>query len=76
MADPLDLAVPSGWLDVVVRSITVLIAAFLALVVKEYADTHEWDLLACALDSVWVMGGAFVVNAFLLLAGGRKTARG
>ena len=65
--------IPRSWGGVIARSIMALIAAFATLVLKEYMDTHELDLLPCALDSVWIMGGVFVLNALLLLTSGRKS---
>jgi hypothetical protein len=65
---------PRSWGGVFARSIMALIAAFATLVLKEYIDTKELDLLPCLLDSAWIAGGMFVLNGLFMLASGRKTA--
>lgn len=64
--DRLPIGVPAGWSDVIVRAVKVAVAAFAALVLKEWLDTHEWDVVACAIDSLWVAGGVLVLEAILL----------
>ena len=61
------LGVPSGWADVVVRTVKVAVIAFVALQLKEWMDTNELDIPACAVDATWVAGGIFLVNAILVL---------
>ena len=61
----LDIAVPGGWDDVFVRTVITAVAAFVALLLKEWLDTREWDAPACAIDAAWVAGGAFALNAIL-----------
>ncbi len=68
----LDTGIPNSWNDVFLRTVLTLVAAFLALLLKEWTDTWEWDVPACAVDSVWVAGGALVLNAIFM----RRTARG
>ena len=68
MATPknwLRLVVPTGWDDVLVRTLKVAVAAFLVLVAKEWLETKEWDLRACAIDGATVAAGSFVMNAIL-----------
>ena len=61
----LRIGVPAGWNDVIVRTVKVALVAFLALVLKEWMETREWDLPPCAIDGAWVAGGTFVFNAIL-----------
>jgi hypothetical protein len=61
----LDIAVPGGWDDVFVRAVITAVAAFVALVLKEWLDTREWDVPACAIDAAWVAVGAFALYAIL-----------
>jgi hypothetical protein len=67
------LAVPDGWADVLVRTLTTVIVAFVVLNLKEWLETHEWDLPAVAIDSACVAGGIFLFNAILTAAS--RTAR-
>ena len=64
------LAVPDGWADVFVRTLTVLLVAFVTLNVKEWMETREFDILACAIDAVWIAVGMFLVWAILTVASG------
>jgi hypothetical protein len=68
----LGIAAPGGWGDLLVRTVMTVLAAFLALVLKEYLDTREWDVAACAIDAAWVAGGTFVLNAILMWRAPRK----
>ena len=61
----LDIAVPRGWDDVFVRTVITAVVAFVALLLKEWMDTREWDAPGCAIDAAWVAGGTFVLNAVL-----------
>jgi len=66
------IGLPSSWGDVMVRTLKVLVTGFVILVLKEYSETHEWDIPVCAIDASWVAGGIFLLNALLLLSGGRR----
>ena len=66
------LGIPSGWDDVIVRTLQTLLVAFIVLVFKEWLETKEFDLPACSIDSAWVAGGAFVLYAILLMASPRR----
>jgi hypothetical protein len=59
------IAVPGGWDDAFVRTAIAAVAAFVALVLKEWLDTREWDVPGCAIDAAWVSGGVFALNAIL-----------
>ena len=65
------LAVPDGWIDVLVRTLTTAIVAFVVLNLKEWVETREWDLAACALDAACVAGGMFIFYAILATTSGR-----
>ena len=67
MAEGRWIGIPSGWNDIVVRTLKVFVIGFLVLVLKEYMETHEWDVPVCAIDAAWVAGGVFVVNTMLKL---------
>jgi len=69
----LRIGVPAGWNDVLVRTVKVAVVAILALVLKEWMETREWDVPTCAIDGAWVAGGAFALNAILLGLSGFKT---
>jgi len=71
----LRIGVPAGWDDVVVRTVKAAVVAFVALNLKEWLDSGEWDAPACAIDAAWVAGGTFVLNAVLKWANPRKAAR-
>ena len=64
------LAVPSGWADVFVRTLTVLLVAFVTLNLKEWLETQEFDILACAIDAACIAIGTFVFYALLVLTTG------
>ena len=61
----LRVTVPGGWDDVFVRTVMTAVVAFVALLLKEWLDSREWDAPACAIDGAWVGGGTFVLNAIL-----------
>ncbi len=61
----LDVTFPDSWDGVFVRSVITGLVAFVALVLKEWMDTREWDVPACAVDATWIAGGALVLNAIL-----------
>lgn len=65
------LAVPDGWADVFVRTVTVLLIAFATLNLKEYVETQEFDVLACAIDSSCIAAGTFLFYAVLAVTSGR-----
>lgn len=67
--------VPDGWTDVVVRTLTVLLVAFVTLNVKEWVETREFDVLACAIDAGCIAAGTFLFYAAVALTseGARRT---
>ena len=64
------LAVPDGWTDVFVRTLTVLLVAFVTLNVKEWVETREFDILACAIDAGCIAAGTFLFYAILAVTSG------
>jgi hypothetical protein len=60
----LRIGIPSGWGDVLVRTVKVAVIAFVALMLKERLD-DSWDAPACAVDAGWVAGGTLVLNTVL-----------
>jgi hypothetical protein len=70
----LSTSVPAGWNDVIVRTLQVLVVAFLVLVLKEWLETKEFDLKACVIDGSWVAGGVFVLYSILLMLAPRRAA--
>jgi hypothetical protein len=69
----LSIAVPAGWADVMVRTVKVAVAAFLIFHLKEWIDAGKFDTPDIAIDSAWLAGGSFVLNAILLLASPRSS---
>ena len=71
------IGVRSGWAEVLVRTLQMALVAFVILNLKEWLETGEWDLPACAIDAAWVAGGAFVFNAIFVarLAGESSLGR-
>ena len=65
----LRLVVPSGWDDVLARTLTVAVTAFVALAAKEWLETHEWDIRGCGIDGLTVGAGSFVLNSILRVLG-------
>jgi hypothetical protein len=64
------LAVPDGWADVFVRTLIVLVVAFVTLNLKEWFETREWDIPACAIDAGCIAAGTFLFYAILSVASG------
>ena len=61
-----DIAAPSGWDDVVVRTVKVAVVAFVILHLKEWIDAGAPDTLDIAIDAIWIAGGTLVLNAVLM----------
>jgi hypothetical protein len=64
---------PAGWSDVLVRTLTAAVIAFIALQAKEWFDAGAFDTPAAALDSGLIAGLTFIWNA--LLAGTAKPVK-
>jgi hypothetical protein len=69
------LAVPDGWTDVLVRTLTVLVVAFVTLNLKEWFETREWDVPACTIDAACVAAGTLLFYSILAVVskGARRT---
>jgi hypothetical protein len=59
----LSMDIPSGWPDLVVRTVKVAVVAFIVLQMKEWFDAGMFDTEATAVDSGLIAGGTFVLNA-------------
>lgn len=70
----LRLGIPTGWNDVIIRSLKVLLVSFLVFLLKEFIEVGRTDIPAGSMDALWVAGGVFLFNAVLMLAAPR-TAR-
>jgi hypothetical protein len=64
------LVAPDGWADVFVRTLIVLVIAFVTLNLKEWFETNEWDIPACAVDAATIAVGTFLFYAILSIAAG------
>jgi len=69
------IAVPAGWADVFVRSLKVAVVAFLVFHLKEWLDAGKFDTLDIVIDSLWLAGGALLLNAILVLTSHRGSQR-
>jgi hypothetical protein len=59
---------PTGWADILVRAVKVLLVAFVVLQMKEWFDAGTFDTPATALDAAMIAGGTLVLNAIFMLA--------
>lgn len=57
--------VPAGWPEVMSRSATTAVVAFVILQAKEWFDARAFDTSGTAVDAVLIAAGIFVVNAVL-----------
>jgi len=64
----LRIVAPTGWTDVVVRTVKVLLIAFVALHLKEWIEAGTLDTPDIFIDSLWVAGTGLVLNAILMWA--------
>ena len=58
-----DSAPEMGWGTVIARTLQVAVVAIVMLTIKEYTETHEFDIPAVSIDAAWVAGGAFLLYA-------------
>ena len=59
----LSIDVPTGWTDMLVRTLKTAVVAFVVLQLKEWFDAGRFDTPATAVDAVLVAGGVFLLNA-------------
>ena len=62
----LNLALPAGWEDVLVRTVKVAVVAFVVMHAKEWFDAGRFDTPDIVIDSAWMAGGSLVLNAILM----------
>jgi hypothetical protein len=63
----LGISVPAAWSEVVASAVLTSIVGFVSLLLKEWMETREWDVPACAVDGLSVGAGMLVVNVLLKL---------
>jgi len=59
---------PAGWAGVLVRSVNVLVVAFVVLQLKEWFDAHTFDTAAVSVDSALIATGTFLFSVLLMRA--------
>jgi len=59
----LNIDVPTGWADTLVRALKTAVVAFVVLQAKEWFDAGRFDTPATAVDAVLVAAGVFLLNA-------------
>ena len=64
----LSIDVPAGWANVVVRTMSTAVIAFVVLQAKEWFDAGRFDTPGTAVDAVMIAGGIFLLNAIHKLA--------
>jgi hypothetical protein len=58
--------IPSGWTDILVRTVKVALVAFVILQLKELVDAGEFDTVATAIDAGLIAAGTLVLNAIFM----------
>jgi hypothetical protein len=61
----LGVSVPRDWAGVVSNGVATAVVAFAALLLKEWFETREWDVPACAVDGTCVGGAVLLLHAIL-----------
>jgi len=56
---------PAGWREVLFRTVTTAVLAFVVLQAKELYDAGRFDTPATAVDAVLIAGAVFLLNAIL-----------
>jgi small neutral amino acid transporter SnatA (MarC family) len=69
----LTIDAPSGWEDVIVRSVKVAIVAFVVLQAKEWFDAGMFDTVATGTDALMIAGGALLLNAVFMMTKPRSS---
>jgi hypothetical protein len=73
----LKLDAPSGWPELIARTLKVAVVAFVVLQLKELRDAGHFDTAGTAVDAGLIAGGTLLLNAALGFAkGGRAPANG
>jgi hypothetical protein len=60
-----EVAVPSGWRDLLMRALKIAIVGFIVLQAKEYIDAGMFDTPATAVDALLIAAGVLIVDAIL-----------
>jgi hypothetical protein len=60
------IAAPTGWADVIVRTVEVAVVAFVIFHLKEWLSAGRFDTLDIAIDAALLAGGSFVLDAILM----------
>ena len=63
-------AVPDGWADVFVRTVTLVLVAFVTLNLKEWVATRQFDVPACTIDAACIGVATFLFYAIAKVASG------
>jgi hypothetical protein len=56
---------PSAWGQVLFRTVSTAVIAFVVLQAKEYFDAGRFDTTGTGADALLIGGGVFLVNAVL-----------
>ena len=67
--------IPAGWSQMMSRSVTTAVVAFLVLQAKEWVDAGAFDTPGTAVDAVLIAVALFLVNAVLRWASPRGSPR-
>jgi hypothetical protein len=61
----LKLDAPSGWPELIVRTLKIAVVAFVVLQLKELRDAGHFDTGGTAVDAGLIAGGTLLLNAAL-----------
>jgi hypothetical protein len=61
------MEIPAGWKALLIRTILVVVVAFVVLQIKEFVDAGRFDAAGTAVDAALVAAGVLVLNAILML---------
>lgn len=67
---------PSGWPELIVRTLKVAVVAFVVLQLKELRDAGHFDTGGTAVDAGLIAGGTLLLNLGLGFAKGARAATG
>jgi hypothetical protein len=57
---------PTGWADLIVRTVKVALAAFVVLQLKEFVDAGSFDTPATLIDALLIAAGSLVLNTIFM----------
>lgn len=64
----LNVDVPLGWSQLLIRFVTILVIGMILLNIKEYRDAGVFDVPATLVDATLIAVGVVALNAILMLA--------